>query len=54
MRGRSVWPRNTLLLGLCLAPVIAMTDPAHDESTLTPSERVSTDLTAVERARAEH
>ena len=54
MRGRSVWPGAALLLGLFLASVAAVADPAHDESTLTPSERASTELTAVERARAEH
>ena len=54
MRGRSVWPRNALLLGLCVTPVTALADPAHEVSTLTPSEGASTELTAVERARAEH
>ena len=56
MSGSSMpgWPRIALLLGLLLPPVAGVADPAHDVSTLAPSERASTDLTVVERARAEH
>ena len=54
IRSGSGWPRIALLLGLLLPPVTAVADPPYDRSTLTPSGQADTELTAVERARAEH
>jgi len=56
MRSRAgSWrPILALLPSLLLTPVTAVADTANEVSTLTRSEQASTDLTAVERAQAEH
>ena len=47
-------PLIALLPGLLLASVAAAETPTNDRSTPTQSEQASTQLTALERARAEH
>ena len=48
------WRPLIVLMGVLFAPVTAAAVPATDSSTLSQSEQATTELTALERARAEH